>query len=224
MTKQSVIAIDGPSGSGKSTVAKLVSEKLGYMYIDTGAMFRAVALGVLQQGKDPAVESEVNEVIDKINFSYNGKKDDLISVNGLNVTEEIRKHHVSEAASKVSQFPIVRDLLKKYQRHLVAHNICVMEGRDIGTVVFPEAKLKVFLTASNKQRAKRRYLDLEKRGTLGELTLDNILDDIIKRDERDSSRDVAPLVPAIDSTRIDSDKLSVDEVVSMITKLAKEVF
>lgn len=224
MTEQSVIAIDGPSGSGKSTVAKLVSEELGYMYIDTGAMFRSVALGVLSLGKNPAVESEVCEALKGLEISYIGKKDELILVNSENVTEKIRQHHVSEAASKVSQFVAVRDLLKSYQRKLVQQNICVMEGRDIGTVVFPKAKLKIFLTASNEQRAKRRYLDLEKRGTLGELNLEKILEDIVKRDERDSSRDVAPLIPAEDSVLINSDELSIKEVVARITGLAKDVF
>ena len=172
MQEQNVIAIDGPSGSGKSTVAKLIATELGYLYIDTGSMFRAIALGLLELNTDLDGEVNVERNIKQIEIEYRGLKDELIFLNGQNVTRNIRHHNVSDAASKISQYKCIRDQLKTYQRDLAKKNICVLEGRDIGTVVFPGAKLKIFLTASNEIRALRRFKDLKTRGALGDLTME----------------------------------------------------
>tara|TARA_B100000925_G_scaffold230038_1_gene178615 strand:- start:5751 stop:6425 length:675 start_codon:yes stop_codon:yes gene_type:complete len=224
MPEQNVIAIDGPSGSGKSTVAKIVASNLGYLYIDTGSMFRAIGLGLLNLGVDLDSEADVESRLHNLRLDYRGEKDSLILLNGDNVTNSIREHHVSDAASKISQYSCVREQLKIYQRDLAEKNICVLEGRDIGTVVFPGAKLKIFLTASNEIRAKRRYDDLLVRGALGTLTLEKIKDDIIARDARDSNRDLAPLKAAEDSVVINTDSFSIDEVVSKISNLSKDKF
>jgi cytidylate kinase len=224
MFDQNVIAIDGPSGSGKSTVAKIISEKLNFLYIDTGSMFRALALGLLKLEINLEDEFEIKNNLEQISFEYVGKKDCLIRLGGENVTDEIREHYVSDAASKISQFACVREQLKVYQRKLAEKSVCVLEGRDIGTVVFPRAKLKIFLTASNNVRAERRFEDLKKRGTLGDLTKEQILKDIVERDHRDSNRDIAPLKPADDAKILNSDNLSIDEVVSEIATYSKDIF
>jgi len=224
MFDQNVIAIDGPSGSGKSTVAKIISEKLNFLYIDTGSMFRALALGLLKLKINLDDEAEIKSNLEQISFEYVGKKDCLIRLDGENVTNEIREHYVSDAASKVSQFFCVREQLKVYQRKLAEKSVCVLEGRDIGTVVFPRAKLKIFLTASNNVRAERRFEDLKKRGTLGDLTREQILKDIVERDHRDSNRDIAPLKAADDAKILNTDNLSIDEVVSEIATFSKDIF
>jgi len=224
MQAQNVIAIDGPSGSGKSTVAKLIASELGHLYIDTGSMFRAIALGLIELKSDLEDEVTVEQDLKSLEIDYRGTEDELIFLNGRNVTDAIRQHHVSDAASKISQYKCIRDQLKNYQRDLAKKNICVLEGRDIGTVVFPGAKLKVFLTASNEIRAKRRFDDLKSRGTIGDLTIEKILSDIISRDTRDSNREIAPLKPANDAKILDTDNLSIGEVVNKITALSKETF
>lgn len=224
MREQNVIAIDGPSGSGKSTVAKLIASDLGHLYIDTGSMFRALALGLIELNTNLDDENDIKGDLQKIGIEYRGEKDELIFLNGNNVTDSIRRHHVSDAASKISQYKCIRDQLKFYQRDLAKKNICVLEGRDIGTVVFPGAKLKVFLTASDKVRAQRRFDDLRSRGTLGDITMEKILSDIIARDTRDSNREIAPLKPADDAKILDTDNMSIEQVVSHITTLSKEIF
>ena len=224
MQDQNVIAIDGPSGSGKSTVAKIIANELGHLYIDTGSMFRAIALGLVKLNSDLDDELTVERDVKKLEIDYRGIKDELIFLNGDNVTDHIRQHSVSDAASKISQYKCIRDQLKGYQRDLAKKNICVLEGRDIGTVVFPRARVKVFLTASNEVRAQRRYDELKSRGTLGDLTKEKILIDIIQRDSRDSNREIAPLKAAPDAKILDTDNLSIGEVVNQIAALSKEKF
>ena len=224
MKKDNVVAIDGPSGSGKSTVARIVAKKLGFLFVDTGSMFRALALGLHEKGIDADDQASIEREISLLRVNYVGKEDNLINLNGVDISLKIREHHISDYASKISIFPAVRDCLKNLQRELAINNNCVLEGRDIGTVIFPDAKLKIFLTASNEKRAERRYEELKNKGTLGGLTKNKILDDINLRDKRDSSREVAPLKPAEDSIKILTDDLSIEEVVSLIRQHALEKF
>ena len=224
MIKESVIAIDGPSGSGKSTVAKIVAQDLDFLYIDTGSMFRAIAYGLIQNNVDLNIENDVSGALESIHLDYYGESNKLIAVNGIDVTNAIREHHISDAASKVSRFECIREKLKNFQRSLAKSHTCVLEGRDIGTVVFPNAKLKIFLTASSTERAKRRFEDLKNRNILNELTYEKILEDIEIRDKRDSSRDIAPLIAADDAKLISSDNLNIDEVVAKVKTLANKVF
>ena len=224
MKKDNVVAIDGPSGSGKSTVARIVAKKLGFLFVDTGSMFRALAFGLYEKGINAGDQASVEREIGQLEVNYVGKDDNLIDLNGVDISSNIREHHISEYASKISVFPAVRDCLKNLQRGLAVNNNCVLEGRDIGTVIFPDAKLKIFLTASNEKRAERRYQELKSKGTLGDLTKSKILDDINLRDMRDSSREVAPLKPAADSIQIVTDTLSIDEVVNLISQYASENF
>ena len=223
MKKDNVVAIDGPSGSGKSTVARIVAKKLGFLFVDTGSMFRALAFGLYEKGIDAGDQASVERDW-QLEVNYVGKDDNLINLNGVDISSNIREHHISEYASKISVFPVVRDCLKNLQRGLAVKNNCVLQGRDIGTVIFPDAKLKIFLTASNEKRAERRYQELKSKGTLGDLTKGKILDDINLRDKRDSNREVAPLKPPRDSIQIVTDELSIDEVVSLIRQHASEKF
>ena len=219
MEISSVIAIDGPSGSGKSTVAKKVAEKLNYIYIDTGAMFRALAVYLDGLNIPHDSESEIDSCLGKLNIQYGESSEKLIILDDENLTTRIREHYVSDLASKYSKNPAIRKYLLQKQRDLAKDHSCVMEGRDIGTVVFPNAYLKIFLTASPQERAQRRYLELQSRGS-SNLSLENILEDIERRDERDKSREQAPLVQAEDATMIVTDGQTVDEIVNTIEQLS----
>ena len=221
---QNVIAIDGPSGSGKSTVARLVSKELDFLYIDTGAMFRAIAYSLAKTKISETDDALIQQFLNDCDFKYSGTVTELIIINGENLTTVIREHHVSELASVYSKNPIIREFLKNEQQKLGNSHYCVMEGRDIGSVVFPEAKLKIFLTASNEVRAKRRFEELQSKNNSSEISKEQILKDIIERDERDSNRKVAPLIQADDAVKVLSDNLTIQEVVQQIITLAKERF
>ena len=216
---QKVVAIDGPGGSGKSTIAKLVATDLGLLYVDTGAMFRGVAVGVREKGGDPNHESEVNALLPHLKIDY-GQKNSLIAVNGRDVSEEIREHAVSQMASQVSQWPAVRQYLLQLQRTLAEQHCCVMEGRDIGTVVFPHAFCKIFLTASANIRAQRRWAQLQAKGE--EQPLAKILQDIEERDARDSSRAIAPLNAAPDAVTLDSSAYDIAEVAQQVKSIVMQ--
>lgn len=217
---ENVIAIDGPSGSGKSTVAKKVASKLNALYIDTGAMFRSIAYVCnknsvnLEQEK---LSSQALELLKVNKFFYAVDANTLIEAYGENLTEKIRDHLISDLASKVSRYPEVRDFVANWQRKIVENHLCVLEGRDIGTVIFPMARLKIFLTAKPEVRAKRRYQELEDRGTLPEgMTLEQLRKDIEQRDLQDSTRELAPLKKADDAIEIDTSDLAIDQVVDKI--------
>jgi cytidylate kinase len=216
------IAIDGPCGSGKSAIAKIVAEKLGTIYVDTGAMFRAVGFVCFQQ-KIPFKEGEqLTSFIEKLKLCY--KKSDhesgvYIEIDGVDLTIAIRDHHVSELASKISKLPTVRTFLLNFQREIATKSICVMEGRDIGTVVFPKSFCKIYLTADSKIRATRRHLQLVEKGNCT-MSYEEVLADVLSRDERDMSRKVAPLKQAEDAFLLDSSNLSLDEVVKQIVDVA----
>lgn len=213
-----VIAIDGPSGSGKSTIAKIIAEKLELTYLDTGAMFRAIAWQM--DNKKIAFNDEKNVEIElsKMNFEYSKTKDILVSIDDVDLTQKIREHHVSKWASEISQSSAVRAYLKMSQRDIASKRPSILEGRDIGTVIFPDAALKYFLTADPKIRAERRFSQLKEKGIDDGLSINSILEDIIRRDETDRNREIAPLVKAGDAKEVDTTSLSVEEVVKVISE------
>lgn len=206
------VAIDGPAGSGKSTISKLVAKKLGFNHIDTGAMYRAVTLEVLNRNVD--IEDESNySFLNEIDFEY---KNDQILLNSKDVSIEIRKQNVTNNVSAVARLKVVRDAMVSLQQNAAAKGCVVMDGRDIGYVVLPKANLKVFLTASVEERAKRRLL--QETNT----TYEEILNDIKVRDFKDSNRAISPLKQAEDAILIDTTGISIEEVVEKIISLVKE--
>ena len=228
MKKDQVIALDGPSGSGKSTVAKLVAQKLDLIYIDTGAMFRAVAYALQHMGIDftkPLLDPHEVEMIQKFfhdhRFQFAPEVGVLIQLDNLNLTNVIREHHVSKLASQVSKHRVVRDFLAQWQRDIVKDRPAILDGRDIGTVIFPNAVLKVFLTASAEERAQRRHDELNQRGQT-DLDYQMILKDIKERDFEDMNREIAPLKKASDGVELDSTGKSIDEMIDFIIKLWTE--
>lgn len=215
------VAIDGPAGAGKSTVARGAAKQLGYIYVDTGALYRAVGLNALRNEIDTknakAVAESINGIKVDIVFS-NGEQ--RVLLNGEDVSEEIRTPDASMAASNVSAVPEVRAFLFDLQRDIAKRNSCIMDGRDIGTVVLPDAQVKIFLTASPETRADRRYKELIEKGTQADYN--SVLDDIIKRDYNDMHRDIAPLKPAEDSVMFDTTGLALEASVAAVIKIIKE--
>jgi cytidylate kinase len=220
--KKIVIAIDGPAASGKSTTARLVAEQLGYLYIDTGAMYRAVALKVLQQRVDPANEKTVEAILGTTSITLKTVKGQLRTfLDGVDVTEEIRSREVARAASIVSAYRKVREGMVKEQRRYGKDGGVVLEGRDIGTVVFPEAQLKIFLTASLEKRAMRRERELLDLGL--EADVDSLRREIAQRDRMDATRVASPLTKAPGAIEVDTSKLSIDEQVNLVVEAAKKI-
>ncbi len=214
------IAIDGPAGAGKSTIAKKVAKELGFIYVDTGAMYRSLALYFIRQGIDKDDETKISEAVKDCNVTIkyvDGQQQVLL--NDENVTGLIRTEEVGNMASASSVYASVRSKLLDLQRSLAANNDVIMDGRDIGTQVLPEAQVKVFLTASVDERASRRYKELVEKGLNPELN--KIKKDIEERDYRDSHRENSPLRQADDATYVDSSDMSIDEVVSTIVDLCK---
>ncbi len=214
-----VVAIDGPAGAGKSTIARRVAARLGLVYIDSGAMYRAVALGALREGVDlddaPRLEDMAQAA--QIEFAPGGS---TVLLNGEDVTEAIRTPEVSQAASKVSVLAGVRRALVEQQRRMGATQSVVMEGRDIGSVVFPDADVKIYLDADPAARAQRRVLELEQKGE--KVSAEQVARDLAERDRRDSTRATAPLVLAPGAVRVDTTPLSVEEVEQVILKLIQD--
>lgn len=209
------VAIDGPAGAGKSTIARAAAEKLGFIYVDTGALYRAVALFVLQRGIDPEDTNRVISVLPmvEVELKYvDGEQ--RVYLCGENVSRVIRTPEVSKAASVVSAIPKVRELLFRLQQDTASYNNVIMDGRDIGTVVLPKAQVKIFLTASAEERANRRYKELVEKGQ--NVNYDEILADIKQRDENDMNRAIAPLKQAKDAILIDNTDLSLEESVNAI--------
>jgi len=219
MSKRIVVAIDGPAGSGKSTVAKRVAAKLGCTYIDTGAMYRAVALLAERAGVDLSSESRLEAIAReaKIELPAGGTR---VMLNGEDVTEAIRTPRISEAASKISAVPAVRRVLVEKQRAMASETSVVMEGRDIGTVVFPNADIKIFLDASSEIRKQRRLLEQAAKGD--PVSPEEIAREIEERDLRDRTRADSPLLQAPDAMYIDTSDLSLDEVEERILKLIRD--
>lgn len=219
-----IIAIDGPSGAGKSTVAKAVAKNLGFSCLDTGAMYRCVALAALEEGSDLSDEQCCGTIAREKAISFGHVEGDPVPkrvfVDGVEVTDAIRTAQVDRSVSIVSAHPLVREALVEQQRRLGREGDFVIEGRDIGTVVFPNAEVKVFLTASNEERARRRVLQNEARG-VGSVDFDEVLADIVRRDELDSSRTTAPLTPAEDAVQMDSTGRTIEDVIDDICARAR---
>jgi cytidylate kinase len=215
------VAIDGPAGAGKSSVAKAVAKELGFVYVDTGALYRTIALYVLRQGMDPHDAAKVEELLPQIQvgmeYTEQGQK---MLLNGEDVTGLIRTPEVSMATSACSAIPAVRAYLLQLQRDLAEKNNVLMDGRDIGTVVLPNAQLKVFLTASPEERARRRVRQLEESGM--EADYESILRDIEQRDYQDSHRETAPLRPAEDSVLVDTSNDTFERSVERLVELVRE--
>ena len=205
-----IIAIDGPAGAGKSTVSKICAAKLNYTYIDTGAMYRAVALKVLQSG------APVEEIIKDIDIKLDsaGK----VFLDGREVTKEIRTPQVSRGASDVAKFGFVRKKLTELQREMARQGSVIMDGRDIGTQVLPNADLKIFLTATVEERARRRFLELKEKNLLADF--EQIKKEIFLRDKQDTEREIAPLAQAEDAILLDSTNLTIEQVAEKILELA----
>ena len=210
------IAIDGPAGAGKSTIAKAVAKTLGFVYIDTGAMYRAIGLAAHRRGIDTTDAAAVSAILVSISHDARGQR---VYLNKEDVSEEIRLPEISVAASHVAVIPAVRLKLVELQRKLAQQTDVIMDGRDIGTYVLPDAQLKIFLTADLAERARRRYAELTEKGVA--TTLDAVTEDMAFRDKNDSGRDFAPLKPAQDSVLVDSTAMTLDETVEKITRLAQ---
>lgn len=216
------IAIDGPSGAGKSTLAKMIAERLGFLYVDTGAIYRTVGLWISKNGADPHNAPAVIGLLDTIQIELNYGADGLqhMYLNGEDVTQDIRQHSISAYASAVSAIPQVRAFLLDMQRALARTQNVVMDGRDIGTVVLPDADVKVFLTADPEDRARRRYEELLTRGQQAEY--DTVLKDLEERDRNDSTRASAPLCQAEDAILVDTTGNTLEQSFELLLKTVKE--
>jgi len=210
-----IIAIDGPSASGKSTTAKGIAEKLEIMHLDTGAMYRAVTLGLKNAGISHDDLGAVQGFLSEVEIYFD--KNNQIHLNGVNISKEIRTNDISSRVSAVSAIPEVRKKMVMIQRQIAKGNDCVLEGRDIGTVVFPNAEFKFFLIADLEIRAKRRLIELVEMGELKSVS--ELIDDIKRRDEFDSSRDHSPLKKAEDAIPIDTSHITIDEQINKIVSL-----
>ena len=216
-----IIAIDGPAGAGKSTVARTVARKLGYLFINTGAMYRAVAWKSLKEGISMEDRDRIGRLAEESGIELRGTVDSMrVMIDGEDITEKIVTQEVSRAASMVSSIPAVRRALVARQQTIAAEGCVVMEGRDIGTRVFPNAEVKIYLDATSDARAERRYLEDQSRGiALG--SFDQMKSEIEDRDERDKTRADSPLIQASDAVYIDSSGMTIDEVVDQIMKIVE---
>lgn len=213
-----IVAIDGPAGSGKGTITKQVGEKLGLINIDTGAMFRCVTLNMLQEGIESKEENKIEELLNKIQITL--KENGDVFLNGKEVTKRIRESDVNRFISPVSMLPMVREKLLELQRKMAQGKNIIMEGRDIGTVVFPNADVKIYLDASPEERAKRRVQQNQEKGITS--SYEEVLKSIKERDEKDSTREIAPLKKAEDAIYIDSTNMTIEEVTARIVRIVKE--
>lgn len=216
------VAIDGPAGAGKSTMAKAAAKELGFIYIDTGALYRTVGLNALRSGADienpESIEKTLTENLSVELRFIDGEQ--RMFLNGEDVSLKIRTPEASMAASKVSAVPAVREYLFDLQKKLANENNCIMDGRDIGTVVLPDAKVKIFLTASSEARAKRRYKELIEKGM--DVKYEDVLSEMKERDYNDSHRAIAPLKPASDAIFLDTSDIGLEDSVELIIKTIKE--
>lgn len=214
------IAIDGPAGAGKSTIAKLVAKKRGYIYVDTGAMYRAMALYLLRTGVDISDRAAIAKACQNADISIAYQKgEQVVLLNGENVNAYLRTEEVGNMASVSSAVPEVRKKLVELQQELAAKEDVVMDGRDIGTVVLPKADVKVYLTASTHTRAMRRFLELQEKGQVADL--EKIEADIVDRDYRDMHRETSPLRQAEDAVLVDSSEMTIEQVVERILSLCR---
>lgn len=215
------IAIDGPAGAGKSTIARKFAAELGYIYVDTGALYRAVGVNAMRKGADTKNAEQVTATLNDANVSLrfvDGEQ--RVFLGEEDVSLAIRTPEASMAASNVSAIPAVRDFLFGLQQGIAADNNCIMDGRDIGTVVLPNAQVKIFLTASAEVRAKRRYDELLQKGM--EADYQTVLEEMIQRDYQDSHREIAPLKQADDAVLVDTSDMNLEQVVAALEKIVKE--
>ncbi len=221
MEKTIAIAIDGPAGAGKSSLARTVANRLNFIYVDTGAMYRSIGLAFLRNGIDTELNCNVEEELSKISIDIkfiDGVQH--VFLNGEDVSEEIRTPKASMMASSVSAVPAVRAFLLDMQREFAEKYNVIMDGRDIGTVVLPDAQVKIFLTASDEERASRRFKELKEKGS--NVTFEEVLRDMKERDYNDSHRAIAPLKPANDSVIADTTGLTIEESIELLMKIIKE--
>ena len=217
------VAVDGPAGSGKSTITKMVAKSLGFNYVDTGAMYRAITFNFLSNGLDELEEEKIKELLSKTDFKVeyvDGVQ--YVYVNDVEVSDKIRTAEVSKFTSLFAKSPAVRDFLIDTQRNLANTNNIIMDGRDIASVVLPNADVKIFLTASVEERARRRVLDFERQG-IENVDFEKVKEDIKARDWQDENRDIAPLIKVESATLLDTTSLTIDEVVEKMTELVKSV-
>lgn len=217
------VAVDGPAGSGKSTITKMVAKSLGFNYVDTGAMYRALTFNFLSNGLDELEEEKIKELLSKTDFKVeyvDGVQ--YVYVNDVEVSDKIRTAEVSKFTSLFAKSPAVRDFLIDTQRNLANTNNIIMDGRDIASVVLPNADVKIFLTASVEERARRRVLDFERQG-IENVDFEKVKEDIKARDWQDENRDIAPLIKVESAILIDTTSLTIDEVVEKMTELVKSV-
>ena len=222
MTMGLQVAIDGPASAGKSTVAKRVAKKFGYVYCDTGAMYRAVTLAALQQGLSMTDTEKISELAKQIKITFQpAEPEQRVFINGQKVTRDIRLPKVAKNVSAVAAIPTVRQEMTKQQRQIAAEGGIVMDGRDIGTTVLPHAPVKIFMVATAHERARRRYLENKQKG-ITTTSLEELQRAIELRDQKDSTRKVSPLTQASDAIRLDTTNLTIDEVVAEISKIIKK--
>ena len=217
------VAVDGPAGSGKSTITKMVAEKLGFNYVDTGAMYRALTYSFLSNDLKELEENKIKELLEDLDFRVeyvDGVQ--YVYVNDVEVSDKIRTAEVSKYTSLFAKSPAVRESLIDTQRNLAHTNNIIMDGRDIASVVLPNADVKIFLTASVEERARRRVLDFERQG-LENVDFEKVKEDIKSRDWQDENRDIAPLVKVDSATLLDTTSMTIDEVVDKMTELVKAV-
>ena len=216
------IALDGPAGAGKSSIARRAAKALGYIYVDTGALYRTIGLAAMRAGVEPQPSAEVDSLLSRITVSleFNDLGEQVVLLDGEDVSSLIRTPEASMMASRISAVPAVRAYLLGLQRDMARTHNVIMDGRDIGTVVLPDAKVKIFLTASPEARAQRRYKELAEKGT--DTTYEEVLHDVKERDYNDSHRAIAPLKPAGDSILVDTTELDFEQSVEAIINVIKE--
>lgn len=216
------VAIDGPAGAGKSTIARRVAAQLGLIYVDTGALYRAIGLYALEQGAEPTNQAQVEPLLSqlKLELRFSQEQGQRVLLNGRDVSEAIRQPEVSIAASQVSALPPVRAFLLDLQRDLAKKQSVIMDGRDIGTVVLPQAQVKIFLSADPKERARRRWREYQEKGQ--DIDFETVLADVQRRDKQDQERAIAPLRPAEDAQLLDSSQLTFEETVQAVLSIIKE--
>ena len=218
-----VITIDGPAGVGKTTTAKKLASKLGYQYLDTGAMYRAVTYGLISNQISFKDTKSIMDFLESLKLRFsNSKKETSLILNDNNVTDLIRSNSISKNVSEVSALKIVRDFMVEIQRQMASDKDCILEGRDIGTIVFPNADFKFFMTADEKLRAERRLIELVRSGDRNASELNDVLDDLKVRDLKDSTRNHSPLIKAKDALVIDTTYLTINEVIDKIVNTVNQ--